>query len=978
MATRKAQVIIDVDSKSLSELNAEIQALQSEIDDLKVGTEEWIKANEKLGDLKRKFQVSTDEATKLQGQIEKISSPQQIQAFAKLGNGLVGAFAGVSGTIDLLGIQSEELDKITAKATALTSIMGGLNAVADAFSKESITGLKAIGSGFGKLVTTVKTASTAMKAALVATGIGALAVAVGLLISNWEKVTSLLNGSARANQKLREESEGLVEGFSTQNEILNKQLEILAEIRNYQGEFYDAGGLVEQNIQNQNASLRVQIALNKDLIALGKKGDVGSQAAIDKAEKYLRAVQQRAKLEEKSNGFVSEKVKNELLLANVAVLQAKQNRDNVEFETQALELQLKLNEQILDQRKRASEENAKAIKDSELAVGIAESELLILRDRESRSTSINELQTNSLKIYQKELEIIDEQVKQIKILEESGAKLTDDEQLRLIALYDQQTVLAEQYAKRFEDLQQLGEQLLFLEKQRDLNEDISEELSNISSTYAEIQTTLNAITKDYELNSSRIEFQNSLLENEKDVYEDLVEEVRYKDSIMSRQAVTAEKLAEITEKELEFYVKAKEFQNEELRNNINILGIRRESVLLRQEEIDATIGNLQRSKESLQNEIDRNAELFKQAESDQERVEINQRTADLKAEQRDLDQEIADLKGEQLENSKEIQSIDFEIAKSTEEIANNQSDITRETRQTTEELERQEKIYAKLQNFTERYAAEIQAVQDVLRNSFEALASLQDRKIEVANQQLDKLNKELSVLEGKYNGLYDDRLALEEELKDANGERYDELLARINQAKDAETEAKDEIQIKNDEIKKQENARQLAEYNAAKWRKAQAIVDAVIQTALAVIKALPNVFLSIATGVAGAAATASIAAQKLPAKPEGFAQGGFTGIGDANDVAGVVHKGEYVVPASVVKSPSAKTHITALENKRVRGYQNGGPVVSQFESNIDYQKFADILTQAVSSLPNPQVSLVSISNGIREVELTKQNSGFNR
>ncbi len=56
----------------------------------------------------------------------------------------------------------------------------------------------------------------------------------------------------------------------------------------------------------------------------------------------------------------------------------------------------------------------------------------------------------------------------------------------------------------------------------------------------------------------------------------------------------------------------------------------------------------------------------------------------------------------------------------------------------------------------------------------------------------------------------------------------------------------------------------------------------------------------------------------------GYAEGGFTGFGSKHEPAGIVHKGEYVIPAWMVeKYPRV---ITALEKIRRRGYAEGGGV----------------------------------------------------
>jgi hypothetical protein len=51
MATRTSQIVINVDDKSLVELNNEIKILETSIKNLKINSAEWIAQNEKLGKL---------------------------------------------------------------------------------------------------------------------------------------------------------------------------------------------------------------------------------------------------------------------------------------------------------------------------------------------------------------------------------------------------------------------------------------------------------------------------------------------------------------------------------------------------------------------------------------------------------------------------------------------------------------------------------------------------------------------------------------------------------------------------------------------------------------------------------------------------------------------------------------------------------------------------------------------------------------
>lgn len=124
------------------------------------------------------------------------------------------------------------------------------------------------------------------------------------------------------------------------------------------------------------------------------------------------------------------------------------------------------------------------------------------------------------------------------------------------------------------------------------------------------------------------------------------------------------------------------------------------------------------------------------------------------------------------------------------------------------------------------------------------------------------------------------------------------------------------------------------EKEAAKKRKALALKEAIVAGALAVVKALPNLFAAAAAGVAAAAQIAIIASQK-------FARGGFTGPGagprDSTGYkqAGVVHEGEYVIPKRMVDDRSTAPVVQWLENRRLRGYAEGGLVTANTTPGAD-------------------------------------------
>lgn len=124
----------------------------------------------------------------------------------------------------------------------------------------------------------------------------------------------------------------------------------------------------------------------------------------------------------------------------------------------------------------------------------------------------------------------------------------------------------------------------------------------------------------------------------------------------------------------------------------------------------------------------------------------------------------------------------------------------------------------------------------------------------------------------------------------------------------------------------------------------------------------------------GAAAAALAVAQGLQRVAAingvGFAEGGYTGDGGKYDVAGVVHKGEYVAPKNVVSSPAAKPHLRALERMR-GGYADGGFVTNTntFEANQSL-----VMMNMIRMLPAPVVSVVEINRESRRVAVKESMS----
>lgn len=125
-----------------------------------------------------------------------------VRAALQLGTGVVQGYQGVLGVTTLLGVENENLIETLTKLQAAQGVVNSLQAVQQALAKESVLVLKAQALGTGALsaaqaayAAIVGTSTGAMKAfriALISTGIGAIVVAIGMLIANFEKLKDVV------------------------------------------------------------------------------------------------------------------------------------------------------------------------------------------------------------------------------------------------------------------------------------------------------------------------------------------------------------------------------------------------------------------------------------------------------------------------------------------------------------------------------------------------------------------------------------------------------------------------------------------------------------------------------------------------------------------------------------------------------------------------------------------------------------------
>ncbi len=276
--------------KSVGSIRQQLRQAQQEAVDLarKFGelSPEAIQAAQKVANLR-------DEFGDLQKRIDTLNPDAKFKAFSQTLQGVAGGFAGLQGAIGLFGTESAELERQLLKVQSALALSQGLDSLLEA--RDSFRTLATL------IRTNVVSAFTTLRGALIATGIGALAVGVGLLIANFEKVKqvvlNLFPGLAQlatyvkgliqdftdwigVTSELERASERLAKTNKTRNEEIERQIKLLQA---QGGKEAEIAKLQKEKAQNDIDVLNSKKSLTEEEIKLLKDLEA-EKIAIDAAE----------------------------------------------------------------------------------------------------------------------------------------------------------------------------------------------------------------------------------------------------------------------------------------------------------------------------------------------------------------------------------------------------------------------------------------------------------------------------------------------------------------------------------------------------------------------------------------------------------------------------------------------------------------------------------------------------------------------
>lgn len=180
-------------SKQNQSLRGQLRAIQQELAKLalagKANTAEYKRLRDEAGNLQ---DAIADAAAEIR---QAGSDTRGLDKAIRVATTATAAFGLVQGAAALFGDENEELQKSLLKVNAALTVLTSLQQIQEELSRKDSVFTAAAAKAKLFYATAVGASTGALRLfriALLATGIGAIVVAIGLLVANWEKLTNVI------------------------------------------------------------------------------------------------------------------------------------------------------------------------------------------------------------------------------------------------------------------------------------------------------------------------------------------------------------------------------------------------------------------------------------------------------------------------------------------------------------------------------------------------------------------------------------------------------------------------------------------------------------------------------------------------------------------------------------------------------------------------------------------------------------------
>jgi hypothetical protein len=250
------KIILDADvkplKKQLREATLELQNARQKFGELST---EAVNAAKKVAGIRDSIEDANEQA-------QQFDPGKRFQALTTAASTAAGGIAAAQGALALFGSESKDVEKALLKVQGAMALSQGLSQ------------LKDIGKVGDQLTTAFKgltAGANGFKKALISTGIGALVVAVGLLVAYWDDILALVGGVSKEQKKLNEATQldlqaqteklDAIDGQANQLKLQGKTEEEILDLKIAQTA--EAIMAAEVNLENAKATKQAQIDASK-------------------------------------------------------------------------------------------------------------------------------------------------------------------------------------------------------------------------------------------------------------------------------------------------------------------------------------------------------------------------------------------------------------------------------------------------------------------------------------------------------------------------------------------------------------------------------------------------------------------------------------------------------------------------------------------------------------------------------------------
>jgi hypothetical protein len=241
--------------------------------------------NDRISDVRQSINTLADDGVKVRAALE-------------LGTVAVSGYQGFIGLTQLAGAESEDFLKVLTKLQAAQGVLNSLQAVQNALKKEGAIANVLL----NRSINGTATAMSGLQKAIIATGIGALVVAIGVLVANFDKLKRAVNGVTKEqedyNKTAKERLDVAEQELNTIDEQTNQlKLQGLSQIdiiKLKKQAVQEAINEAEINLENQKQLRQTQIEAaerNKSILqGILKFLTLPTQLLIDTFNKVARVL----------------------------------------------------------------------------------------------------------------------------------------------------------------------------------------------------------------------------------------------------------------------------------------------------------------------------------------------------------------------------------------------------------------------------------------------------------------------------------------------------------------------------------------------------------------------------------------------------------------------------------------------------------------------------------------------------------------